>query len=91
LGSQCGSDWRVKTLQETAGGVLENIIDRRFDAQLRELNQIGADPKNWGGRIALYVTIAVEVARGKDLRISQVCKRGRSKALGCAISVAMEL
>lgn len=81
---------RVETLQEGLGRALENIVDGGGDGQLRQCGRVTAQAQDGRRSIRSNVTVAIVVARGKDLFPSQRRQvRGRED-LGCPIAVSGE-
>ena len=88
LRSECCTDGRIETLQETLGRGHEDAIERRRSGNLGEFDVIGFDAVDWGA--AVDVIFAEPGAGGEDLAISKVGKLSGRPGFGCAVTVAGE-
>jgi len=90
LASQCCSNWRIETLQESSSWILEDRINWWFYTQLGDLGQVGTNAKDLGCGIAVDISVAVVVSRGIHLCISKIGQARRGKALWGSVTMTME-
>lgn len=75
-------------MEETHGGVLKDIVDRRGDGQLRQLDNLRVEALDLAG--AGEVARIEVLARLVDLIVTQSSQVGRGESLCCPVTMAVE-